>query len=241
MTKIVETMKKVFGSTGKLVFALFLAGIGVLAVIEGYSSATKFFLKKSLDRYAVVTPWTDDLSILGLNVEGKRKYVGGALVVTLEFKGSPNFLSDPVLNKKNKEESRGFLLRLQDADGFNVVTADIPLTSFTTLVGADSKPIGLRGQHREFMDVEEYARISTVDISWTLDTEIPKPIAQQFRATPRADDSAIGDHCAPGISRAVRLKRLAQYGDVRIAGDDTYKAGGRTVMFGYDGGVIYCN
>ena len=241
MVQIVEKIKKLFTSTGKLVFALFLAGVCLFAVVEGYSAAVKFLSHKSIEKYAVAKSWADDLSIIGLKAEGKRKYVGGALVVTMKLTGSPAFLRNPALKKKNINESKGFVIRFKDADEFVVVTAEIPLASLTTIVGDDRNLIGLSGQHREFMDVEEYTRISKVDVTWNIDPEIPKPIVQRPRATPSSDVSTVGDHCAPGINRATRLKRLAQHGNVRITGDDTYKAGGRTVMFGYGGGVIYCD
>jgi hypothetical protein len=248
--EIVEKVKRFFGSAGKLVFALFLAGVGLFAIVEIYSTTTTYFEKKSLEKYAVAKPWADDLSQVGLKVAGKRKYVDGVVLVTLTFIGYPEFLSDPILTKKNADESRGFLLKLKDADDFEIATLDIPLTSLTTIVGDDGKAIGLSGQRGELLAVEQYTRISSVDVVWTLDTEIPKPVVQPPRGAPivqapradvRLDDSNTGDHCEPGISRSVRLKRLAQHGDVRLTGNDTYRAGSREVMFGFSGNVIYCN
>ncbi len=250
MIQIVEKIKTFFGSAGKLVFALFLAGVALFAIVEIYSTTTTYFAQKSLEKYAVAKPWAEDLSQIGLKVVGKRKYVDGAVLVTLTFTGYPKFLSDPVLSKKNKDESRGFLLALRDADDFEVATLDIPLASLTTIVGDDGTAIGLRGQRAEFLSVEQYARISNVEVVWTLDTEIPKPVVQPPRAAPvvqapRADarlgDSNVGDHCEPGISRSVRLERLAQHGKVRQTGNDMYEAGSREVSFGFSGNVIYCN
>jgi hypothetical protein len=241
LIQIVEKIKKFFGSAGKLVLALFFAGVGLFAVVEIYSTTTAFFEEKSLEKYAVAEPWAYDLPQIGFKVEGKRKYVDGALLVTLKFTGYPKFLSDPALNRKNKEESRGFLLSFQDSDEFDVFELNIPLTSLTTILGEDGKPIGLSGQHAEFISAETYARISKAELVWTLDTEIAKPVAQKPHAVSNTVDSGEGDHCAPGISRSARLKRLAQHGDVRLTGADTYKAGSSTVMFGFDGGVIYCD
>jgi hypothetical protein len=48
------------------------------------------------------------------------------------------------------------------------------------------------------------------------------------------------DHCSPGISKAERLKRLAQYGTVREVGNASFEAGGRTVSFHYDGALLHC-
>ncbi len=138
----------------------------------------------------------------------------------------------------------------KDADDFERAKLEIPLVSLIINIGDDGKAIGLRGQRGEVLTAEQYARISKVNVEWTLNTEIPKPAIQPPRAAPivqapradaRLDDSNAGDHCEPGISRSVRLKRLAQHGNVRLTGADTYKAGSRTVMFGFDGDVIYCN
>lgn len=48
------------------------------------------------------------------------------------------------------------------------------------------------------------------------------------------------DHCAPGLSKAERLKRLAQHGTIRETGAGEFQAGGRTVNFLYDGSLAYC-
>lgn len=56
-----------------------------------------------------------------------------------------------------------------------------------------------------------------------------------------ADIGDKSDPCAPGLTRAERLKRLAAVGSVRQTGTDQFEAGSRTVMFGYNGGLIYCN
>lgn len=52
------------------------------------------------------------------------------------------------------------------------------------------------------------------------------------------------DHCAPNLSRAERLKRLALKGNVRETGANTYTAGNgyvTYVTFGYSGDLISCN
>ena len=59
MIQIVEKIKKFFGSAGKLVFALFLAGVGLFAIVEIYSTTTTYFEKKSLEKYAVAKPWAE--------------------------------------------------------------------------------------------------------------------------------------------------------------------------------------
>lgn len=250
MSGIVEKIKNLFGSAGKLAFALFLAGAGLLAIVELYSETTNFLKNKSLEKYAIATPWATDLSQIGLKLEGKRKYLNGGLAVTLNFIGYPKFLSDPILKEKNKDKSNGFFLHFQDSDGFDIVKIFMPMNSLNIVVNNDGNTSGLSGQVEDVISAEQYARIANVRVAWNLDTETPKPVAPQPSAAPiapvRRDDptsnqSITGDHCEPGISRAIRLKRLAQHGTVRQTGDDTYRAGSHEVMFGYDGRVIHCD
>jgi hypothetical protein len=58
---------------------------------------------------------------------------------------------------------------------------------------------------------------------------------------PAPEAKAVLDHCAPGLSKAERMKRLAQHGTVRETGTGAFEASGRTVTFGYDGGLLYCH
>jgi hypothetical protein len=241
MTQIVGKIKLIFGAAGKLALALFLAGVGLLTVVQIYSATADFLAEKSMEKHTVATPWTYDLSAIGIKVDGKRKYIDQSLLVSLNFVGYPEFLSHQTLSEPNEEEPRGFSLQLQDADGFDVAKLAVPLSSLSTVLGNDGKPIGLRGQYTESIDIEQYARITQVRVIWNFDTEIPEPTSQTATASSRSDSSVTEDHCAPDISRAVRLQRLAQYGEVRQTSSDQYQAGSRTVSFWADGRVIYCN
>jgi hypothetical protein len=81
------------------------------------------------------------------------------------------------------------------------------------------------------MGLETYKQIGRLQVGWNLVTDVPE-------AAPQAE--AVADPCAPGLSRQERMKRLAQYGEVRETGKHDYTAGGHTVMFGYDGDLTYC-
>jgi len=48
------------------------------------------------------------------------------------------------------------------------------------------------------------------------------------------------DHCAPSLSKAERLKRLALKGNVRETGANTYTAGGGYVSFNYGDSLLQC-
>jgi hypothetical protein len=241
MKQLMGKIKLFFGAAGKHALALFLAGVGLLTVVQIYTTIADFLAEKSREKHTVAAPWTYDLSAIGLKVDGKRKYIDHSLLVSLNIVGYPEFLSHQTLGEPNEEESKGFSLSLQDADGFDVATLAVPLSSLSTVVGNDGKPVGLRGQYTESIDIDQYARITQVRVGWNFDTEIPKPTSQIATASSRSDISVTGDHCAPDISRAVRLQRLAQYGEVRQTSADKYQAGSRTVSFWGDGRVIYCN
>jgi hypothetical protein len=82
-----------------------------------------------------------------------------------------------------------------------------------------------------------YEKFKSINVKWTFDTEAKKQISAPVVANPQGDQT---DHCAVGLTRAERLRRLALNGSIRETGSNTYDAGSRSVMFGYDGGVIYC-
>lgn len=76
------------------------------------------------------------------------------------------------------------------------------------------------------MSVADYARVSQLRVEWTLDTVIPpKPVAT------KSAEASEGDHCAPNLSKAERLKRLSKHGSVRDKGLNKYEVGNRGVWF----------
>ncbi|MDY0746547.1 hypothetical protein SNE35_18685 [Paucibacter sp. R3-3] len=76
--------------------------------------------------------------------------------------------------------------------------------------------------------------------------ELSKPTsalapAQSEAPPPQVSEAKpVLDHCAPSLSKAERMKRLAQHGTVRETGTGTFEAGERTISFGYDGALAYC-
>lgn len=54
------------------------------------------------------------------------------------------------------------------------------------------------------------------------------------------DDPVVLDHCAPGLSKQERLKRLEQHGTVRETGAGQFEAGMNAIVFSYDGSLAYC-
>ena len=63
---------------------------------------------------------------------------------------------------------------------------------------------------------------------------------KQKPTTQNASSGVDDDHCAPGLSRSERLRRLALKGAVRETGKDTYSVGYSEIMFSYDGSVLIC-
>ena len=49
------------------------------------------------------------------------------------------------------------------------------------------------------------------------------------------------DHCAPGLTRNERIRRLSRYGSVRLTRPGTFRAGGHGVRFAAKGkGLVFC-
>jgi hypothetical protein len=68
------------------------------------------------------------------------------------------------------------------------------------------------------------------------------PIDQQHSdSTAKVDEPKLNelDHCAPNVSKAERLKRLALNGVVRQTSDETYTAGNYEIIY-VGGSLISC-
>ena len=102
-------------------------------------------------------------------------------------------------------------------------------------VDAQGKKTGLAHQFDQYISVDQYKRFAMLQVEWTLDTEVPSATAP----APSAETKFL-DHCAPKLSKAERLKRLAQYGVVRETGYEEFAAGDKSVNVSNDGTVIYC-
>lgn len=66
----------------------------------------------------------------------------------------------------------------------------------------------------------------------------PGQTGDRWQEVPEA--KPVLDHCAPGLSKSERMKRLGRHGTVRETGAGTFEAGDRTISFGYDGSLAYC-
>lgn len=218
----------------KIAIALIIAVAVVAAAAVGIYKLYEARQKLHARPYEEVTTWSlDTRSALGMSLNARSKLVDGQMFVELVFDQYPSYLSAP----KNREGtlSFGFL----DKDGFNLFSKEIAVRDFTRLVDQQGKARGLRHEFAQFVRVEDYSRYSKIDVKWNLDTAPVVP--------PEVEDALVKekptlDHCAPGLSKAERLKRLAQFGSVRQTGSGEYTADGRKVVYLGDTAEMYsCN
>lgn len=191
--------------------------------------------KADAKQYEAIKLWPVDLKEnLQMTLLARTKLVDGRLLTEVNVNGYPAYLSDPRLQVKNRDA--GLTLLFQDKDGFKVHSKPIAIREFSGIVDSKGVRSGLRYEFDNYMSVTDYARISQLRVEWTLETVIPPmPVAT------KSPENAEGDHCAPNLSKAERLKRLARHGSVRETGAGGYQAGIHEVMFNtYDGSLIYC-
>lgn len=222
-------IKDIFKGTFRIAFAIFLALIGLAAVFAIYSQIKESRERDAAKPFEEVKAWQFDLKDrLGVAVDARTKLVAGRLLVSIDVNGHPSHFADP----RNRE--RSLIVEFLDKDGFEVLTHPVKISEFTTIVGKTGDPIGLRHQYDALLDVERYRQFSRMQVGWNLITE-PLSAIEAPTATP------LLDHCAPGLSKAERLKRLGQHGQLRQTGPGTYDAGGRSVtFFEYDGTLLAC-
>jgi hypothetical protein len=241
MNQYITKAKEFFRSIGKLTASLFLATLGVVFVIYAYSTISDAYQKKKNEKYETVVDWSNDLKVIGLTAKAKTKVVNGSMYVQLDFEGHPDYLKHPSLVQKNRDTE--FILKFIDDDKFDLFERRIKINQFTTRVNESGKPAGLLYQFTDRIDTSTYEKFRTLNIGWTFDTAIPEAVQQAVR-TPKSDkpsSSDSTDHCAPGLSRSERLRRLALFSTLRESAKDSYSAGSKSVMFLYDGSVLYCN
>jgi hypothetical protein len=225
-------IKEWFLSIRRLTAAIFLSILGILVVTTLYGYAVDFYKTKKNQKYEIVQNWNYDLSsMIGINVSAKTKMVNDKLYFSVNLVGYPEYLNVP------SNRSGDFIFQFLDADNFVQFEKRVSLSEFSKHVNEKSKPIGLNYQAMDYLDISTYEKFKSINIKWTFDTEAKKQISAPVVANPQGDQT---DHCAVGLTRAERLRRLALKGSIRETGSNTYDAGSRSVMFGYDGGVIYC-
>ena len=224
-----------FRSAGKIAIALFLAAIGLLLVIWGYSSLSDAWDKQQAKQYEVIKLWPVDLKeYLQFNLLAKTKLADGRLFAIVDTEGYPAYLSDPRLQIKNNEASISLIF--QDKDGFKLHSKTIKISEFSSIIDSANKKTGLRYEFDEYLSAKTYARIQQIQVQWTLETTLPASASVQ----PKAEEKIL-DHCAPNLSKAERLKRLGQHGAIRQNGDGNYSVGYKSLsFFTYDGSLLNC-
>lgn len=217
-----------FKSTSKVALAIFLAllGLGIVGTLGTWVVTS--YQAREAKPYEEVRNWEVDLAEnLHMKLKARTKVVSNTLMAAFRFSGYPPFLLFP------KNSSAGFTVHFLDKDGFKVYSKDVKFSEFSNIVDRDGKKVGLDVQIQDHMNVDEYKRFDRLTVEWTFQTETPTEPKWQ-------DAPVLLDHCAPNLSRAERLKRLAQYGTVRETGTGNYSAGGRSVHFYSDGSLLSC-
>ena len=228
-------LNEFFRGTMKVAVAI-VAAVVVLSVF-GWGVWRFQDMKEKADakQYESIKPWHVDLKEnLQMTLLARTKLVEGRLRAEVNIDGYPAYLTDPRLQAKNRDA--GITLLFQDKDGFKVHAKPIAIREFSGIVDSKGERAGLRYEFDDYMDVADYARMSQLRVEWTLETAIPPtPVAT------KSLEGVDGDQCAPNLSKAERLKRLAKHGSLREAGAGSYQAGNHEVMFNtYDGSLVYC-
>lgn len=220
------TAKNFFAGTLKLALAFFLALAGLAAAIAIYTHLQDARETEAAKPFEDVREWKFDLrDRLGLDVRAKTKLISGRLLVSIDVAGHPKYLDDPT----NKTGSLNF--EFLDKDGFKVASHSVAVSEFTTVVGKSGESTGLRHQYDEYLDLERYRQFVRLQVGWNLVTEP----AVNAAAKP------LLDHCAPNLTKAERLKRLAQHGTVRESGVGEFTVGEHSMtLLPYDGAILSC-
>ncbi len=222
-------IKDFLKGTLRVAIAIFVALVGLAAVVAAYSHIKESREHEAAKPFEEIRDWRFDLKDrLGASILARTKVVSGRLLVSIDVVGYSKYFAD----SRNQDGSLNF--EFIDKDGFKVATHAVKLPEFTTTVGKNGEPTGLQHQYEEFLDVERYRQFSRMQVGWNLITE-PAAATEVQIAKPTLD------HCAPNLSKAERLKRLAQYGQIRQTGSGSYTAGRRSVtFFEYDGSLLDC-
>lgn len=215
----------------KITLAIVLAGVALAILGFGATYIYENYQKSKATPYEAVKRWSFDATDpLALKLIGKTKLVDGRMYVDLRFAGNPPYLR---YSSNRPDANRQITINFKDRDGFKVYEKSIGLHEFSRIVDK-GKPVGLAFEFDELISVDTYARFDHVDLAWNVDTADPKPVAAP---SPVALDN---DHCAPGLSKAERLKRLARHGTVRETGLNEYSAGGKSVNFLGSSEILNC-
>lgn len=219
-------MKEFLKASLRTASAIFLALIGLAIAIGIYSWAKDSYDKQQAKPFEEVRDWKFDLKdSIGVEARARTKLVANTLLVSVEVTGYPKYFSDP------RNLNASLIFEFLDKDGFRIISKPVKMSEFTTVVGKDGEKTGLGYQFEEYTGLDQYKRFSRMQVGWNLITEAAAQTPAQ---------KPILDHCAPNLSKAERLKRLAQHGTVRETGTGAYSAAGHSVYFFYDGSLQNC-
>lgn len=216
-------MKEFLKGSLRTAISIFVALAGLAIVIAAYSAVKDSYAKQQLKPLEQMRPWHPDLGkSLGLDAYARTKFLDGNMMVSIQILGYPGYLSNPV------NANAALIFEFLDKDGFKIVSKPVQLSEFNTNVDEQGHKTGLSYQFQEPMSADRYQRLGLMHVLWTLVPEEAKPVLPVAQVPPA---KPMLDHCEPRLSKAERLKRLAQYGTVRQTGLDTYTAGWHLVKF----------
>ena len=227
---MLSRIKGLFQGAFRIAAAIVIA-ISVLAVLWfAQDRARAAYAKHEVAPYETMKTWTKPLQHpLEMSLNAKTKLVDGQLYADYELKGWPSYMTEPTKAERNKQSFITFLFF--DKDGFQLYEKRVGVLQFSLRVGDDGNPEGLDFQSIEPMTADTYSKFDHMALQWTLDTDPPAPQAAASSGPWDEYKKVFADPCAPSLSRAERLKRLAQYGTVRETGYNTYSVGAREIMF----------
>lgn len=230
--EFLNKIKAWFVSIRKLTAAIFLSILGVLLVVTVYGYAVDSYKSQKNQKYEKIQDWNNDLSMIGFNVLSKTKLVDSTLYFSVKMSGYPEYLDVPI------NRGRDFVFQFYDADNFVMFEKRVALSDFALLVDEKSKPIGLSYQTTQLMDTSTYEKFKLLNIQWTFDANAKRQNLAPAAINPKGEQA---DHCAAGLSRAERLRRLALTGAVRETSYQTYSNGKHFVEFlGSGSDITFC-
>lgn len=229
--------KSFFKSVAKGAAAVVLAVLVLSVIGYGISEFRDGARKREAAPLEEVKIWTPALhEALGMKLRARTKVVDGLLHADLSFDGYPPYLANPAMRLKNA--TRQLTVGFRDKDGFKLFEKAVAIHDFTTVVGQDGKPAGLQYEFTQLVALDDYRRWASAQVGWNVDTDVSKEVGWQDAP----EERQTLDHCAPGLSKTERLKRLAQHGTLRQTGMGEYQAGGRRLVYLGDSAEMYsCN
>ena len=221
-----------FKSSLRLATSLFLAALalGIAAGIASY--AYDRWQRFQAREYETPKLWSSDVrSNLQFDLKAKTKLADGRMFIIATTDAHPAYMT-----YARKVKDAALVLSFLDKDGFKIYSTTLPLASFMTSVDDAGKANGLNFEESTSMEVSHYASFSKLQVEWNFDTDYSTEATKEPPATVQ-----LLDHCAPRLAKAERLRRLAQYGEVREVGLGTYEAGDkRLAFFESDNSLLDC-